>query len=224
MCVAALSLGLSLTTTSASTQVLGYVTDARGGIVKDPFDLCWRTGFWTPALANAECDPDLAPKAAPAAVPRPAASAPAPAAAPRAAAVVPVAAAPKRCDATVSLRSDEIFEFNKAALTTTAKARLDSDVIAKLATCSKVEAIIIEAHTDRLGSQAYNQKLSEKRANAVKAYLVSKGTHRDSIETIGMGKTAPAKFCGSEIKSRQDLITCLAPNRRAIVSIKGPGR
>ena len=66
--------------TTASAQVVGYLTDARGGIVKDPFGLCWRTGYWTPALANAECDPDLVPKAAPAA-PAPA-PAPAPAAKP----------------------------------------------------------------------------------------------------------------------------------------------
>jgi len=224
-------LALGLAASGASAQVQGYVTDTRGGIVKDPFGLCWRTGFWTPALANAECDPELVPKPAPAAAPKPAAAAPAPAPAPAPAAPPkPAAAKPaaavvaKRCDATVTLRNDEVFVFNKAVLTTAARKRIDEDIIAKLATCAKIEAVIIEGHTDRLGSQAYNQKLSEKRADAVKAYLVSKGTNRDSIETIGMGKTVPAKFCGSEIKSRKDLIECLAPSRRAIIAIKGPGR
>jgi len=69
-------LALGLAASGASAQVQGYVTDTRGGIVKDPFGLCWRTGFWTPALANAECDPELVPKPAPAAA-RPGASSPA---------------------------------------------------------------------------------------------------------------------------------------------------
>jgi len=68
-------------------------------------------------------------------------------------------------------------------------------VIEKLATCARVEAVIIEGHTDRLGSPQYNQKLSERRAESVKAYLVSQGVDRDKIETLGMGKTVPAKFC-----------------------------
>ena len=78
-------------------------------------------------------------------------------------------------------------------------------------------------HADRIGSQQYNQKLSERRAESVKSYLVSKGTDRDKIETIGMGKTVPAKFC-PDIKNRKELIACLAPNRRAIIAIKGAGK
>ena len=229
--VVALGLGLGLVAPIAAAQNIGYLTDTRGGMVKDPYGLCWRTGYWTPALANMECDPDLMPKPAPkpAAAPaaKPAAPPPKPAAAPvkpAAAPVKPAAAAPKRCDATVTLKNDEVFAFNKAELTPAAKARLDSDIVAKLASCAKLEAVIIEGHTDRLGSQSYNQKLSEKRADAVKAYLVNKGANRDSIETIGMGKTVPAVFCGNEIKERKALIACLAPSRRAIVTIKGPGR
>ena len=76
---------------------------------------------------------------------------------------------------------------------------------------------------DRLGSSQYNQKLSERRAESTESYLVSKGVDRDKIETIGMGKTVPAKFC-PDIKQRAELIACLAPNRRAIISIKGPAR
>lgn len=152
---------------------------------------------------------------APPAPPPAAAAAPAPAA--------PVAP-PKRCDATVTFQNDEVFPFMRATLTAAAKVRLDRDVLARLATCARVDSVVIEGHTDRMGSQQYNQKLSEKRADAVKAYLVSKGAGRDQIETIGMGKTVPAKFCGSEIKARKDLIACLAPSRRAIVSIKGPGK
>jgi OOP family OmpA-OmpF porin len=111
----------------------------------------------------------------------------------------------------------------KADLTPAAKARLDRDVTGKLASCARIEAVVIEGHADRLGTQQYNQKLSQQRADAVKAYLVSKGAPRDPVETIGMGKTVPARFC-PESKNRAELIGCLAPNRRAIVTIKGPGK
>jgi OOP family OmpA-OmpF porin len=145
-------------------------------------------------------------------------AAPVPAPAP-----APVVAAPKPCDATVTLQNEEVFAFTKSDLSQAAKARLDRDVIARLATCSRVDSVVIEGHTDRLGSHRYNQKLSERRAESVKAHLVSKGTDGDKVETLGMGKTVPAKFC-PDIKGRSELIACLAPNRRAIVSIKGPGR
>jgi OOP family OmpA-OmpF porin len=141
---------------------------------------------------------------------------------PPAPAPAPVAA-PRRCDAAVTFQNEEVFAFMKSELTQAAKGRLERDVVAKLATCASVEAVVIEGHTDRMGRQQYNQKLSERRAESVKAYLVSKGVDRDRIETLGMGKTVPAKFCPG-IKGRSELIACLAPNRRAIVSIKGPGR
>jgi OOP family OmpA-OmpF porin len=164
-----------------------------------------------------------APKPAPVSLPVPppvqrqAAPAPAPAPTPA------PPAAPKPCDATVTFQNEEVFPFMLNVLTPAAKSRLDRDVIAKLATCSRIDAVVIEGHTDRLGSHRYNQKLSERRAESVKAYLVSKGTDKDKVETLGMGKTVPAKFCPN-IKGRSELIACLAPNRRAIVSIKGPGR
>ncbi|TMH76815.1 MAG: OmpA family protein [Betaproteobacteria bacterium] len=132
-------------------------------------------------------------------------------------------AAPKRCDAAVTFQNEEVFPFMLSSLTPAAKARLDRDVIARLAGCASVEAVVIEGHTDRMGSHPYNQKLSERRAESVKAYLVSKGTDADKIETLGMGKTVPAKFCPG-VQKRAELIACLAPNRRIIVSIKGPGR
>ncbi len=147
--------------------------------------------------------------------PRPATPAPAPAPAP--------VAAPRRCDATVTFQNEETFPFAKADLTSAAKARLDRDVIGKLATCAGVEAVVIEGHADRIGSQQYNQKLSDRRAESVKAYLVDKGVDGNKAETIGMGKTVPAKFC-PDIKDRKELIACLAPNRRAVISIKGPGK
>jgi len=169
-------------------------------------------------LAACASSPEPAPTPAPA--PAPKQSLPVtPPAAPKPAA----AAAPKRCDATVTFQKDETFAFNRYTLTPAASARLDRDVIGKLADCASVEAVVVEGHADRLGSQQYNQKLSERRADGVKAYLVGKGTARDKIETIGMGKTVPATFC-PDSKDRKALIACLAPSRRAIISIKGPAR
>jgi OOP family OmpA-OmpF porin len=174
-------------------------------------------------LASCATAPEPAPQ--PQSAPAPAAlSLPVAPPAQRQAAPAPApAAVPKRCDATVTFQNEEVFAFMKSQLTPAARARLDRDVIAKLLTCSQVEAVVIEGHTDRMGSHKYNQKLSERRAESVKAHLVSKGTDGDRIETLGMGKTVPAKFC-PDIKGRSELIACLAPNRRAIVSIKGPGR
>ena len=210
----------------AAAQGAGYLTDTRGAIVKDAFNLCWRTAYWSPALAVAECDPDLvpkpAPRPAPAAVPRPAAPAPAPKPAAKPVAK-PAAAAPKRCDATVTLQNDEVFAFNKADLNPAARAHLDKDVVGRLAGCAVVDSVVIEGHADRLGSHQYNQKLSERRAESVKKYLASKGVAANKIETIGMGKTVPAKFC-PDTKNRKELIACLAPSRRAIVFVKGPGK
>ena len=191
-----------------------------GMIVKNATGLCWRAGYWTPAMAIMECDPDLVPKK-PAAAPM--APPPAP---PRAAPVPPPApkpapaAAPKRCDATVTFGTDETFEFNKSTLRKAAMDKLDKDVVGKLAQCSKIELILVSGYTDRLGSQQYNQKLSERRADAVKAYLVKKGVDASKIDTMGMGKTLQIKSC-PDGKDRKALIACLAPNRRAVVEIKG---
>jgi len=197
----------------------GYVQSV-GGIAKNPFGLCWRTGYWTPAMAIMECDPDLVPKPAPPApVAPPPAPRAAPAPAPKAAPPAPPAP-PKRCDAVVTFSADEAFEFNKAALKPAATAKLDKDVLAKLAQCAKVELILVSGYTDRLGSQQYNQKLSEKRADAVKAYLMKKGVDAAKIDTMGMGKTLQIKSC-PDGKDRKALIACLAPNRRVVVEIKG---
>ena len=176
----------------------------------------------TAAVLLAACASSPEPAPAPAPAPAPQAP-PAPPPPPKPAAAAPAPAAPKRCDAAVTFQKDETFAFDRYALTPAARSRLDQDVVGRLATCASIEAVVIEGHADRLGSQQYNQKLSERRADSVKAYLVSKGVDRDKVETIGMGKTVPAKFC-PDIKDRRELIACLAPNRRAITSIKGVSR
>ena len=183
--------------------------------------------FSIAALVVAGCatEPEKpAPKPAPAPVAQPApapAPAPAPVQAPKPVAKpeAPKPAAPKP----INIASTELFEFNKATLTSEARAKLDSEVIGKLKDMASIRYIIVNGHADRLGSPQYNQQLSEKRAEAVRAYLVSKGVDASSIETLGFGKTLPVKSCPDQ-KDRKALIECLAPNRRVVVEVQGTPR
>jgi OmpA-OmpF porin, OOP family len=176
------------------------------------------------AIALGACATQEAPKPAPAPAPAPAAPPPKPQAAPE---LKPVAKPepkpePKK-PAVVNLASRELFEFNKATLTEEAKKRLDAEVLAKLRDVGEVRYINVNGHADRLGSTQYNQRLSEKRAEAVRAYLLSKGVDAAKVETFGFGKTTPVKSCPDQ-KNRQSLIECLAPNRRVEVEIQGTPR
>ena len=178
-----------------------------------------KSAVFAAALILAGCATQEPPKPAP----EPAAPAPAPVAAP-APAPAPVVAKPEpKKPAIVNLASTELFEFNKAVLTPDARTRLDSEVIAKLKDVGELRYLNVNGHADRLGSAQYNQQLSEKRAGAVRAYLVSKGADASKIETFGFGKTTPVKSC-PDGKDRKALIECLAPNRRVVVEIQGTPR
>ena len=162
-------------------------------------------------------------KPAPAPAPKPVAQpAPKPVPAPPPPAPVAKPEAPKK-PAVLSVTSTELFEFNKAVLTADAKAKLDKEVVARAKDFTNVALVHVDGHADRLGSAQYNQKLSEKRADAVRAYLVSKGFDGSKIETLGSGKTNPVKGC-PDTKDRKSLIECLAPNRRVVVEVKGTPR
>ena len=163
--------------------------------------------------------PAPAPAPAPTPAPAPAASAPAPAPAPVA---KPAPEAPKK-PAIVNIASTELGECNKATLSADARGLLDREVIGKLKDLGTIRYINVNGHADRLGTPQYNQKLSEKRADAVRAYLVSKGVDAKSVETFGFGKTLPVKSCPDQ-KQRKEVIECLAPNRRVIVEIQGTPR
>ena len=210
-----------------------YVLSATGpdnnNVVKSAYLLCWRTGYWTPAMAIKDCDPDLVkvpapppppPAPAPVAPPPPAvAPPPAPPAAPAPPPPPPRPAAPTVQKITIA--SKALFDFDKAVLKPEGKKALDTEVIAKIKQVQKVELVLVTGHTDRLGSQAYNQKLSERRAATVRDYLASQGVARDKIETLGMGKTQPVPGVKCEQKNRKELIACLQPHRRVEVEVKG---
>jgi len=213
--------------TGYCTGNCGYVTDSWGvqgnNIVRSAAyngsrglsgNLCYRTGYWAPAMAIEACDPDLVPKAPP---PPPPAAAPAP---PPPPAPAP-APAPAPQVQKITLASKALFDFDKAVLKPEGKAAIDSEILAKLPQVQKLELVLVTGHTDRIGTQQYNQKLSERRADAVRDYLVSKGVARDKIETLGMGKTQPVPGVVCTMTQLKALIACLAPNRRVEVEVKG---
>ena len=141
-------------------------------------ELCWRDASWTPATAAPGCDGALA---APAAAPAPAA----PAAAAPAAKPAPAPAMATK----VTYAADAFFDFDKAVLKPAGKAKLD-DLVSKVKGIN-LEVIIAVGHTDSVGSDAYNQKLSVRRSEAVKAYLVSKGIEKNRVYTEGKGEKQP---------------------------------
>ena len=154
-------------------------------------ELCWRDGSWTPATAMADCDGALkpvAPAPAPAAAPvEPKAAPPAPVAVPAPApapAPAPVATTEK-----VTFAADAFFEFDKSVLKPEGKAKLD-DLVGKMGGIN-LEVIIAVGHTDSVGTDTYNQKLSVRRSEAVKAYLVSKGVEKNRVYTEGKGEKQP---------------------------------
>ncbi|MEZ5610793.1 MAG: OmpA family protein [Rhodocyclaceae bacterium] len=223
MAAAAAALGISASAAIADDiKVTGqgdipYVIDGRNVVAKSGTGLCWRTGYWSPAAASSVlagefpvgcgCDSDIVPKdkcVAPMAAAPKAAPAPAP--------------APKPSADKVKLAADALFDFDKAVLKPEGKAKLDK--LAAEAGALKLEVILAVGHTDRLGSASYNQKLSEKRAAAVKQYLVSKGVEANRVYTEGKGESQPVtKGCNQ--KSRKALIDCLQPDRRVEIEVIG---
>ncbi|HTH10621.1 outer membrane protein OmpA [Acidovorax sp.] len=168
--------------TAAGAQTVDNWRDASGQLVwkNGTNEYCWRNANWTPATAAPGCDGAIvAPTpaaAAPAAAPAPAAPAPAPAPAPAVATKVTYAA-------------DAFFDFDKSVLKPEGKAKLD-DLVSKVKGIN-LEVIIAVGHTDSVGSDAYNQKLSVRRSEAVKAYLVSKGIEKNRVYTEGKGEKQP---------------------------------
>ena len=177
----------------AGAQEIHNWKSAAGDVWKNASGECWRDASWTPATAAAGCDGAIAPAApapAPAPIPAPApkaAPAPAPVAAPAPTPAPAVVAAPAASKVTYA--ADAFFDFDKAVLKPEGKAKLD-DLVNKVKGIS-LEVIIAVGHTDSIGKDGYNQKLSVARSEAVKAYLVSKGIEKNRVYTEGKGEKQP---------------------------------
>ena len=171
----------AVTASGVASAQAGKVNDnwqsAFGVQVKNATGLCWRNGFWTPATADPSCDGALK-VAAPAAAPAPA-PAPRPAPAP-----VPVPVSQK-----VTYSADAFFDFDKSVVKPEAKVKLD-ELVNQIRGIN-LEVVIAVGHTDSIGTDAYNQRLSVRRAEAVEAYLVSKGIEANRVYTEGKGEKQP---------------------------------
>jgi OOP family OmpA-OmpF porin len=145
-------------------------------------ELCWRDATWTPATADENCDGALKPVVAPPPPAPPVAPPPPP---PAPAPVAPAAPTSEK----VTYSADAFFDFDKASLKPAGKEKLDE--LVQRAKDMNLEVIIAVGHTDSVGTDAYNQKLSIKRADAVKGYLVSKGIEKNRVYTEGKGEKQP---------------------------------
>jgi len=197
--------------TAAGAQTVDNWVSANGITWKNGTnELCWRDASWTPATAAVGCDGAIvAPPPAPAPV-----AAPAPAPAPAPVVVAPPAptpAPPPPAATKVTYAADAFFDFDKAVLKPEGKAKLD-DLIGKVKGIN-LEVIIAVGHTDSVGSDAYNQKLSVKRSEAVKAYLVSKGVEKNRVYTEGKGEKQPV----ADNKTKEGR----AKNRRVEIEVVG---
>jgi OOP family OmpA-OmpF porin len=184
--------------TVAGAQEIHNWKSAAGDVWKNASGECWRDASWTPATAAAGCDGAL--------TAAPAAAAASGAAAPAAAAAAPVAAASK-----VTYAADAFFDFDKSVLKPEGKAKLD-DLVSKVKGIN-LEVIIAVGHTDSVGADTYNQKLSIRRSEAVKAYLVSKGIEKNRVYTEGKGEKQPV----ADNKTKEGR----AKNRRVEIEVVG---
>lgn len=127
---------------------------------------------------------------------------------------------PAPSGAKITLQADTLFDFNKATLKPEGRAALTS-VVDSLMTLRTVEVMAVIGYTDRIGSDKYNLALSNRRAEAVKAYLVQAGIDANNIITQGRGKanSVTGDTCKGQVGKK--LISCLQPDRRAVVEIIG---
>lgn len=183
--------------------------DADDTIGNTLFNLGGVFRFGAPAPVVAEAAPEPAPVAAVAPEPEPE---PAPAPAPE-----PVKCEPKMDTITVS--AEELFGYDKANLLAEGKAALD-EAAAKIKANPEIKTVTVTGHTDRIGSEAYNQKLSERRAKQVANYLAAQGVDAGIISAVGKGESEPVVQCDGN-KATKKLIQCLQPNRRVEIKAEG---
>jgi len=130
----------------------------------------------------------------------------------------PAAGPDKPAFAKINLQAEVLFDFDKDNLKDSGKKILDVEVVDKLKAHPEVELVLITGHTDRIGDDKYNQKLSERRAAAVKKYIAAQGIADNRLHAVGKGEKEPVAECKG-VRGKK-LIDCLQPNRRVVVEIE----
>ena len=188
----------------------GYLIDSAGNPVRSPSGECWHTSVWREGFRFADCEP----------APAPVVEAPAPKVVEAPAPVVeqappPPAPVPQNIPFRVSM--DAFFDFDQATLRPEGKAALDE--LARRLAVTQYDKLTIVGHADRIGPAAYNQKLSERRASAMRDYLVAQGVEAEKISASGIGESESIASCAGERGRR--LIACLQPDRSAQLTAVG---
>lgn len=183
-----------------------YLTDSAGNIVKSDFGLCWRTSSWTPETAVRECDPDLFKNEVTVTQTTTEVEQVAKPIEP-----VPVVKQP------VNVVIKAYFDFDKSNLTNESRNKLND--VANQIKAYNVEVITVSGHADRIGTEQYNEALSQRRADTVKAELVKLGVDESKIFTEAKGESQPEVTCPGRTSAK--VIACLAPNRRVQVEVVG---
>jgi OmpA-OmpF porin, OOP family len=160
--------------------------------------------------------PPPAPKPAPPPEPKPAPPAP-----------KPEPEKPKPVAEKVTFAADVLFDFDKAVVKPEGKSKLD-DLSNKVRGIN-LEVVIAIGHADSIGSDAYNQRLSVRRSESIKAYLVTKGIEANRVYTEGKGEKQPVtagkcKSMGKEHRSNKKMVECLQPDRRVDIEVIGTRR
>jgi OOP family OmpA-OmpF porin len=199
-------------TMAAEKSSSEWVSTAANKTWKDSSGECWRSSSWTPANATEECDPQYFKKAEVAPAPVVVAAAPAPVV------VAPAPVQTRTVTKKVSFSAEDLFAFDKSELKPEGKEKLDQ--LAKDMRSTDNESIIATGHTDRIGNKKYNQKLSERRANTVRDYLIAGGISGDQIRAEGRGETDPVTKSGDcKGPVSKKLKACLQADRRVDVEV-----
>jgi OOP family OmpA-OmpF porin len=196
---------------AADTNPSEWASNQANKTWKDTAGECWRSSNWTPAMETPECGAVKKVEIAPApvvvaAAPAPVAAAPAPA---------PVT---RTVTKKVAFSAEDLFAFDKSDLKPEGKQKLDQ-LITDLKSTDN-ESIVATGHADRIGNKKYNQKLSERRANSVRSYLIAGGIAADTVRAEGRGETQPitkSGDCKGPVSNK--LKACLQADRRVEVEV-----
>lgn len=197
------------TAMASEAHIHGYTVSGQSQeVVRNNYGECWKNAYFDKATqGRVECGDAVEP--APVAV---------------------VEQAPQYVDETVSLSAKTLFGFDKDVLR--AEAQDNLKVLAQRLGQTNVQSVRVEGHTDFMGSEKYNQALSERRANVVANYLVSNGVPASKTSAVGLGESQAqmTQVCEAEVaklgakaskaKKREALIVCIEPDRRVDVKIR----